>query len=248
MATGETKPSISARKYIKWADAPPSEPTSTLVLTSPQRRFVDVRLLLLLLPSPLPVAEQSIPTNLNQVVDWAFAGSLRLDPASEPPHAVFEHWVDSRHADAERVRDEGDMYPGEREGEEVERGAMVNPATGAVEAYEECWVDGLAESRAAAARDAGGMDGGWVLRWESEAGRGMMVRIGALVQGVLRVGGEVGVGRWKGGEGPGGWEGVAEVGAHDGFPVLGAQGVVDVKVGVEVTAKDGRRWECIESW
>jgi hypothetical protein len=36
---------ISIREYIRWLPGPPSEPTSTIVLTSPERRFVDLRIL-----------------------------------------------------------------------------------------------------------------------------------------------------------------------------------------------------------
>ncbi|GAM84096.1 hypothetical protein ANO11243_020880 [Dothideomycetidae sp. 11243] len=38
------QPSISWREYIQWVPDEPSEPTSTLVLTSPKRRFVDIRI------------------------------------------------------------------------------------------------------------------------------------------------------------------------------------------------------------
>jgi hypothetical protein len=39
-------PSISIREWIKWLPNPESEPTSTLVLTSTGKRFVDIRVLL----------------------------------------------------------------------------------------------------------------------------------------------------------------------------------------------------------
>lgn len=34
---------ISVREYIRWLPEAASEPTSTIVLTTPERRFVDVR-------------------------------------------------------------------------------------------------------------------------------------------------------------------------------------------------------------
>jgi hypothetical protein len=40
-----TMGSISIRKSIRWLPDEASEPTSTIVLTSPQRRFVDLRIL-----------------------------------------------------------------------------------------------------------------------------------------------------------------------------------------------------------
>lgn len=38
-------PSISLRDSIRWLPDSPSEPTRTVVLTSPQNRFVDIRVL-----------------------------------------------------------------------------------------------------------------------------------------------------------------------------------------------------------
>jgi hypothetical protein len=38
--------SISVRKWIRWVPEEASEPTSTLVLTSPGRHFVDLRIYL----------------------------------------------------------------------------------------------------------------------------------------------------------------------------------------------------------
>jgi hypothetical protein len=35
--------SISIREYIRWLPDQPSEPTTTVVLTSPEKRFVDIR-------------------------------------------------------------------------------------------------------------------------------------------------------------------------------------------------------------
>lgn len=37
--------SISFREHIRWVPDEAGEPTSTIVLTSPQRRFVDLRIL-----------------------------------------------------------------------------------------------------------------------------------------------------------------------------------------------------------
>ena len=38
--------SICTREYIRWLPDEPSEPTSTVVVTSPQNRYVDIRVLL----------------------------------------------------------------------------------------------------------------------------------------------------------------------------------------------------------
>ncbi|CAG8975088.1 hypothetical protein HYALB_00008927 [Hymenoscyphus albidus] len=99
----------------------------------------------------------------------------------------------------------GSMYPPTQNsvGETVvlETGSMMNEESGSVEAYEECWVDlpplmvGGEERR------------GWVLRTSSLSstsstsatpqGKGMIIRIGAIIQGVFRsASGEMGVRRW----------------------------------------------------
>lgn len=55
---------ISFRKFIRWLPEEASEPTSTLVLTSPERRFVDIRVLLGDGSDALPDSERnSIPSN-----------------------------------------------------------------------------------------------------------------------------------------------------------------------------------------
>lgn len=37
--------SISVREFIRWLPQEASEPTSTIVVTSPERRFVDIRVI-----------------------------------------------------------------------------------------------------------------------------------------------------------------------------------------------------------
>ncbi|KAK8056576.1 hypothetical protein PG993_001803 [Apiospora rasikravindrae] len=245
MSHDENKPSVSIRKYIKWGDTFPVENTSTIVLTSPKRHFADVRLRI-----PIPTKEavaaaagDAVIRDLGQL-DWAFAGTSSHDAAVSPPHSVFRHWVDSRHRDAEAVVDEGDMVPSAQPGETIESGRMVNPDTGLMQAYEECWLD---EEPGAGAASAG-----WVLRYHEEqadgGGRGVMVKIGGRVQGVLRVGGEVAVGRWEVVPGSSSWAAIAEIGsmAKTGFPT--GLPVAGPTPGEKVQAQDGRQWVCLESW
>ncbi|KAI4603816.1 hypothetical protein KJ359_003636 [Pestalotiopsis sp. 9143b] len=232
MATETPKPSVSIRKYIKWGDAPPSEPTSTRVLTSPEKRFVDVRLL-------LPESSQDLPVRDLAAVDWAFAGTSSHDETVSPPHSVFTHWVDSRHADAAAVRDEGDNFPGADEGESLERGHMVNPVSGRDEPYEECWVDGIqVDERGARA------DSGFVLRYEDGDDKGLVVRVGDLIQGVLRRDGDVGLFRWVLGHGETRTI-VAEVGQHESFP---RDGLTNPKKSDKIDSKNGWTWGCVEDW
>lgn len=43
--TSESMCDISIREYIRWLPDESDEPTSTIVLTTPERRFVDIRIL-----------------------------------------------------------------------------------------------------------------------------------------------------------------------------------------------------------
>jgi hypothetical protein len=167
---------------------------------------------------------------------------------------VFHHWVDSQYADAAAVVDEGDMHPGAAAGETLETGAMRNPSTGQVQDYEECWVE-LSEDDDAVFGDGRG----WVLQLTNGGGdteqqlpRGMMARVGTLVQGVLRAGpgavadGDVAVGRWE----ATGRRAVGLVGgAPDAVESRFYMGDWDaLAVGDEVQSGDGGRWICLEKW
>lgn len=156
-----------------------------------------------------------------------------------PAHTVWTHWVDSR--TTEEVRDEGDMFPQPR-GETLEYGAMVNPATGKEERYEECWVD----------LEAGAVDGeqecqSWVFRAEDREGgvRGVMARVGRYVQAVVRRGEEFGVARWMW-SAEMGWASTVEIGrAEVPGELLTA---VEVKPGEKRVGSDGLQWSCVESF
>ncbi|PSK55905.1 Topoisomerase 1-associated factor 1 [Elsinoe australis] len=190
------EPFISHREYIHWIPGDPSEPTSTLVLTSSHRHFIDIRI-------TKPTAnEPDLPNEGGPFsrLQWAFAGTsctTLIKPEhgtttslpSPVHHCVWTHWIDSHAApyrDTE-VRDEGDIFP-QADGKSLEVGEMVNPATGKVQRYEECWADeevGLVgkESRRMAVvlelseKDARGRE--WA--------KGSVVRIGRWVQGIVKV-------------------------------------------------------------
>jgi hypothetical protein len=197
-----------------------------MVLTSPQRWFVDVRLLL-----PLPAES---PVRVAKDVDWAFAGTSSHDDAAEPPHSVFKHWIDSRHVEADAVRDEGDMYAGASDAESIEKGRMVNPATNAEEVYEECWVDGIGSKDCS----------GYVLKYENGNGRGLMVKIGNVVQGVLRIEGRIGLVRWELSK-DSSKKVIAEVGYCEAFP---KEDLGRTEESNFVETSHGQRWNCIEKW
>ncbi|KAI0395324.1 hypothetical protein F5Y17DRAFT_203729 [Xylariaceae sp. FL0594] len=146
--------SISLRESIQWLpdDASPSEPTSTIVLTSPGCRFVDIRVL----------KQQHQPSHTHTpsaALDWAFAGFSTSTPLpGGGRHSTWRHVIDSRHPFPVDVVDKGDIYPlpfpsphpplpqtdddGNGSVERtLEKGRMLNPATGKVTAYEEVWLD-----------------------------------------------------------------------------------------------------------
>ncbi|CAG8959657.1 hypothetical protein HYFRA_00001560 [Hymenoscyphus fraxineus] len=190
----QDEPYISVRKWIKWGYTRPNNPPQTL------HRHPNLPPLSPSPPSPvLPLSR----------LQWAFAGTSSTTPATPttPKHTTWTHTIDSK--TAESVQDSGSMYPPTLNsvGETVvlETGSMLNEDSGSVEAYEECWVDvppvavGGEEKRR-----------GWVLRSipvDSVAstsstsvtpeGKGMIIRIGAIIQGVFRsASGEMGVRRW----------------------------------------------------
>ncbi|KJA17150.1 hypothetical protein HYPSUDRAFT_146874 [Hypholoma sublateritium FD-334 SS-4] len=116
-----TSASVSERRSIRWPPAPASEPTDTLVLSGATGVFVDVRFL------------KDAPGE--GVLDWAFAG---VKEELRDGGVRFVHHIDSRTLDARSVVDAGYNTP-LPDGDTLEVGEMVNPATGRVAPYEEVW-------------------------------------------------------------------------------------------------------------
>lgn len=180
-------------------------------------------------------------------VDWALAGTTIHYPGDDgaPPREVFKHWIDSRYPDAESATDEGTFFRGAAPGEALERGEMLNPSTGRVESYEECWIDGLARQPEGWA--------GWILKWESTddegvTKRGMMGKVGNVVQGVLRIGEEIAVGRWENDTENSDKvqrKAIAEIGDVKKFYLGSWDGL---KTGDKLVSEDGQEWICVESW
>ncbi|KAI0033599.1 hypothetical protein K488DRAFT_77814 [Vararia minispora EC-137] len=116
--------SISTRIGISWSGGEQHEPTDTLVLTG-KSYFVDVR----------------IKRN-DKRLDWAFAGTKSSEPGpiEGQTHSAWHHTIDSRSTIP--VKDEGILFPDPSDPTKtIERGSMLNPETGSVEEYEECWND-----------------------------------------------------------------------------------------------------------
>lgn len=229
---------ISVRQYIRWPPAPPSEPTSTVVLTSPSRHFIDVRILIHDEPGKGDVHGDS-------KLDWAFAGTSSSQPGQEPGtrHAVWRHWVDSHSTEPETVRDEAVVNEtGGPDGSELESGRMVNPETGAEADYEEAWssveplVDLGSEGRPACV----------VLRtWDDDRGvRGMLIRLGQFCQGILRDRDAVTVERWNWDQ-DGGWSLSARFG-QDRLPVKALLGDMQTLKADDVVEDGTKTWKVIE--
>lgn len=211
-------PYISTRAFIQWLPDQPSEPTSTVVLTSSQRHFVDIRVL----------ADQAVdPAH----VEWAFAGRSTSKVVDGKTLSQWHHWIDSKTTKPEQIVDKGEMLPEDAEGLALEKGEMIDPVTGRLTEYVEGWRDGEIgvvpapreevvrsfcedlRGRGVSVdglRDGSEVDGdlvatdassrlGIVLQHEDVArrSRGMVIRLGHLCQGVMRVGEDFAHERWE---------------------------------------------------
>lgn len=209
---------VSFRQHIRWGRDTPSEPTSTLVLTSPARYFVDIRVLKEALTSPNgAVPDRSSKLSIKHL-DWAIGGTSSSQPRTRPDgtafsHSVFTHWVDSRTREPENATDAGDMFP-QPDGTTLETGRMVNPATGLETDYEELWLDGRPEHPSALPK--------WTvlqLHDDTKDTRGLFAQLGPYAQVVLRVGDLFTAERWEWNHTTSKWEKAFSIG-HEKAPFL----------------------------
>lgn len=150
------------------------------------------------------------------------------------------------------------MYP-QPNGDVLEYGDMRNPDSGKVERYVECWGELPADVGKGMERR------GWVVVCDQEEVKGMIVRVGRFVQGLVvsdGVGGdgdekekekegrgEIGaaIGRWEYlGDGKG-WERSVEIGELDIPRCLLKEGR-EVEMGEKVMGSDGLEWVCVEAF
>ncbi|KAI9881296.1 MAG: hypothetical protein M1830_005582 [Pleopsidium flavum] len=187
-------PSISERRYVRVIPGAAEEPTSTLVLTSHTSHYVDIRIFKSQNDEGPELPNDGGPM---ERLEWGFAGTSHTEqpvpePAKvKPSRSVWQHWVDSKSDDPKP--DEGDMWP-QPNGDTLEKGSTRDPETGAVTEYEELWADVPVEKT--------GNDGGLVsivlqLHDDARSSRGMVVRVGRWCQGLLKIGNEVTVERWR---------------------------------------------------
>ncbi|KLO14826.1 hypothetical protein SCHPADRAFT_294078 [Schizopora paradoxa] len=215
MTENKLTPFITRRVSIKWGDAPCAEHTSTLVLTSPEGRFVDMRV-----DNDAVHGDSNDAQMMGQKYNWFFAGQAHKFDGGR---ASWDHWIDSK-TDAP-AEDAGVMslLPN---GDTLEKGAMLND-DGVKEAYEEVWRDEVVEPEIAAVlvrlRDTDlRKDDGSVLptassdpaplqttsRLESTEGDlvcGVVIRVGRWCQGLVKIDGRFLAERWHQSQDTGKW-------------------------------------------
>ena len=187
------------------------EPTSTIVLTSFTSHYVDIRINK---AKHQDESRRHLETNSSDILEWAFAGTSRVtkgESPEKPSHSVWEHWIDSK-SDVPGP-DEGDMWP-QQNGDVLEKGTQKHPETGEQTEYEELWTD--------LEIDIIPEEGGkysTVLKAESGNARGLFVRVGGWCQGILKVGNELTIERWRWAsqendphQGPGYWKRIVRIG------------------------------------
>ncbi|KAK5074998.1 hypothetical protein LTS08_005424 [Lithohypha guttulata] len=202
-----SKPSASVRRGIAWVSRyytlsitsywrldtltdisekgfkPPYEDTDTLVLTAPSGEFVDIR---------FPKDTRSIADTSKHPSFWAFSGRAEttFHDATDGMHAVampytahckFLHDIDSR---GPGISDEGDMFI-LTNGDCLEMGVMLNPATGKDELYKEYWCSASAVPRSDDVDDSTTCVVAKVT--ESASVKGIMIRLGGNVQGIMSI-------------------------------------------------------------
>ncbi|KAI1752447.1 hypothetical protein F4782DRAFT_155097 [Xylaria castorea] len=229
--------SISIRDSIRWLPDAASEPTFTVVLTSPEHRFVDIRAL----------KDASDPKTS---LEWAFAGVSSSDIRDGVRHSTWRHVVDSRTRTPETVVDEGDIFPRD-DGGTLETGRMVNPATGKPTDYEEVWTDLEAEgipeinpNSDALARQPKGRCVVLELNDGEREARGMAICLGRYYQSVVRIGDRFAAERWLWEDGE--WKRKYRVGTIQ-VPSPEHAYSVTLSLGEEVKLTDTlQRWRVVE--
>ena len=131
-------------------------------------------------------------------LDWAIAGTSSSsvvpsteDPAKGTKHGWWSHWIDSRTENADGLVDEGDMFDDPSDASlTLEKGRMLNPATGVETEYEEMWRSEPIQTVPGPGAD--GKEGEvscLALQWDGgRAKRGLVVRLGQYCQAFARDG------------------------------------------------------------
>lgn len=181
---------VSTRRGIAWGLAPPTEDSSVLVLTSPERHYVDIRFAL------------EGPSTAGPF--WAFAGRVSYTALVGPGQAgatatswgigmrgEWNHPIDS-YGNSEGV-DKADLF-NLANGDQIEVGLLENPETGKEDRFMEYWTKPDGYDAAA----QGSTTPCVVAKLEKDGQLvGLAIRVGGFAQGIRLVeGGGVMVARW----------------------------------------------------
>lgn len=157
--------SLSKRISIQWSDNEPVENTDTLVLTSPGRHYVDIRLV----------------KGSAQDIEWAFCGRTTSNGAT----TTYTHEIDSS---GQSIDDSGhfEQMPTD---DIKETGSMVNPESGVIEGYCEIWR--RMDPRHAKLMPRGNKDLSNITyqvleKWKGDTLVGKIVRVGSWIQGIRK--------------------------------------------------------------
>lgn len=182
-----------------------AETTSTIVLKSKKSYYVDIRIY----KDALGKRSVSLPVDYPMTaLKWAFAGKSQMTKGKTesdvftPQHSIWEHWVDSKSNDL--LVDEGDLWP-QPNGDVLKIGKRLHPTTGLECEYEESWGDIMVE---VVGDEKELVSIALVMEDSSRNAKGMVVRIGTYCQGILKIGEELTVERWK-------WSDANQHGAKD---------------------------------
>lgn len=173
-----------------------------------------------------------------------------IDPIDQHWRGRWIHWIDSRTEDCTDVVDEGKMYPLPPQNDEprcLEKGRMVNPATGVETDYEEVWRTEHPNPSVPGQLDCMVLD----MDTQAEDGtkkQGRIIRLGHYIQGFVRVGDQVFAERRSWDQSGGEWRVDAKIGNGIGIPMdFIAQDTNGVDAGLEVKLGDAEDiWKVVE--
>lgn len=194
------------------------------------------------------------PTIQLASLDWAIVGNSESAVVNGVSHSKWHHWIDSRTAVADGVVDEGDMSDHPTDPAlTLEKGRMLNPATGVETDYEEMWrsepievVPGIGDREGAVTCLALHWDG--AVKGDAPEGcvrRGLVVRLGQYCQAFARDGESISLERLKWDAGQQRWASLARMGDQE-FPTdIATYFAHEATVDDEVTV-GGAIWKVVE--
>jgi hypothetical protein len=167
-----SQPLISTRRGIAWGLGPRNEDSSVIVLTSPNRYYIDVRFALVGDPTAGPF--------------WAFGGQVKYSGLSglddKPGVGIRGEWnhpIDSM-GNTEGV-DRADLFTLDN-GDQIEVGLLENPETGKEDRFMEYWTSPTSTE----AGVNGPNDSPYAVAVLKEGNKlvGMAIRVGDYAQGI----------------------------------------------------------------